>query len=158
MVKRKVREDLREKEAAEAAAQAGAMEAPGSADGKHEEGEFKWQRIGLGLPGAWVSACLLSVPRLAPLTPNGGPMQCLLLSCCRHSAMLPLPSFIALLGSEHEKEATPAPSDITTPNRLRDFRKSRVWSAVSNQRAAELCCAGWPTLVAVGRARWESQV
>ncbi|KAI7845415.1 hypothetical protein COHA_000968 [Chlorella ohadii] len=78
VVKRKVREDLREKEAAEAAAQAGAMEAPGSADGKHEE------------------------------------------------------------GSEHEKEATPAPSDITTPNRLRDFRKSRVWSAVTHSANVDI--------------------
>ncbi|PRW32920.1 phosphate transporter [Chlorella sorokiniana] len=72
VVKRKVQQDLEEKEAADAASQAGTMEAaPGSADGKAEEGS-------------------------------------------------------------DDKEATPAPSDITTPHRLRDFRKSRVWSAVTH--------------------------
>lgn len=40
-----------------------------------------------------------------------------------------------------DKEATPAPSDIMTPNRLRDFRKSRVWSTVRRGREDMCGCA-----------------
>jgi sodium-dependent phosphate transporter len=131
VVKRKVQQDLEEKEAADAASQAGTMEAaPGSADGKAEEGE-RWFD-GAGLLEQWCMAyagtitafcCRASAVLLRPFIVHGAAAataQCL--PCC------PL---LRPTGSD-DKEATPAPSDITTPHRLRDFRKSRVWSAVTH--------------------------